>query len=110
MQKYNKFIEESSIKDTTLEVKENEQNNSGINKTYLPLDSRINSNELILIFRNQLSNDISLSIDQTKITTIGDIINLLLEKLKVSKSESIIKLFFKGRPLKDDEKINDISK
>jgi hypothetical protein len=110
MQKYNKFIEESSIKDTTLEVKETEQNNSGINKTYLPLDSKINSNELILIFRNQLSNDISLSIDKAKITTIGDIINLLLEKLKVSKSESIIKLFFKGRPLKDDERINDISK
>ena len=110
MEKYNTFVEESSLKDTTLEVKEFDNNNSQVNNSYLPLDSKINSNILNLIFRNQLSNDICLSIDKTKIITIGDIINLLLEKLKVSKSESVIRLFFKGRPLKNEEKIIDISK
>ena len=110
MEKYNTFVEESSLKDTTLEVKESDHNNSQVNNSYLPLDSKINSNILNLIFRNQLSNDICLSIDKTKIITIGDIINLLLEKLKVSKSESIIRLFFKGRPLKNEENIKDLGK
>lgn len=110
MKKYDKFVEESSLKDTTLEVKESYPNNYQANTSYLPLDSKMNSNLLNLIFRNQLSNDIYLSIDKSKITTIGDIINLLLDKLKVSKSESIIRLFFKGRPLKNEEKIIDISK
>lgn len=108
MKKYDKFIEESTLKDSNIEVKESEQNTFTGNNNHLLEDSKINPNILNLIFRNQLSNDISLSIDKSKITTIEDITNLLLEKLKVSKSESIIRLFFKGRPLKNIERINDI--
>ena len=107
MNNHEKLNEEESLKDTSLDIKDSKQN---IIEKYLPLNSKINSNILTLIFRNQLSSDITLSIDKSKIMTISDIINILLEKLKVSKSENIIKLFFKGRPLKTDEKIEDISK
>ena len=110
MNKHVKLVEEESIKDTTLGIKDSEQNNTEINNISLPLNTKNNSNILTLIFRNQLSNDLTLSIDITKIITISDIINLLLLKLKISKSESVIRLFFKGRPLKNDEKIVDISK
>ena len=110
MKKHVKLVEEESIKDTTLGIKDSEQNNTEINNISLPLNTKNNSNILTLIFRNQLSNDLTLSIDITKIITISDIINLLLLKLKISKSESVIRLFFKGRPLKNDEKIVDISK
>ena len=110
MNKHVKLVEEESIKDTTLGIKDTEQNNTEINNISLPLNTKNNSNILTLIFRNQLSNDLTLSIDITKIITISDIINLLLLKLKISKSESVIRLFFKGRPLKNDEKIVDISK
>ena len=110
MKKHVKLVEEGSIKDTTLGIKDSEQNNTEINNISLPLNTKNNSNILTLIFRNQLSNDLTLSIDITKIITISDIINLLLLKLKISKSESVIRLFFKGRPLKNDEKIVDISK
>ena len=107
MNNHEKLNEEESLKDTSLDIKDSKQN---IIEKYLPLNSKINSNILTLIFRNQLSSDITLSIDKSKIMAISDIINILLEKLKVSKSENIIKLFFKGRPLKTDEKIEDISK
>ena len=110
MNKHVKLVEEESIKDTTLGIKDSEQNNTEINNISLPLNTKNNSNILTLIFRNQLSNDLTLSIDITKIITISDIINLLLLNLKISKSESVIRLFFKGRPLKNDEKIVDISK
>ena len=110
MNKHVKLVEEESIKDTTLGIKDSEQNNTEINNISLPLNTKNNSNILTLIFRNQLSNDLTLFIDITKIITISDIINLLLLKLKISKSESVIRLFFKGRPLKNDEKIVDISK
>lgn len=110
MKNHNKLIEESPLKNTTLDLKESTHNNSQMNNTYLPLESQANSNILTLIFRNQLSKDISISIDKSKIITISDIINILLSKLKVSKTESLIRLFFKGRPLKKDEKIEDISK
>ena len=110
MNKHVKLVEEESIKDTTLGIKDSEQNNTEINNISLPLNTKNNSNILTLIFRNQLSNDLTLFIDITKIITISDIINLLLLNLKISKSESVIRLFFKGRPLKNDEKIVDISK
>ena len=110
MNKHVKLVEEESIKDTTLGIKDSEQNNTELNNISLPLNTKNNSNILTLIFRNQLSNDLTLFIDITKIITISDIINLLLLNLKISKSESVIRLFFKGRPLKNDEKIVDISK
>ena len=110
MRKHEKLIEESTLKNTTLDLKESIHDNSQMNNTYLPLQSQSNSNILTLIFRNQLSKDISITIDKSRIITISDIIDILLSKLKVSKSESLIRLFFKGRPLKKEEKIQDISK
>ena len=109
MKKHEKLIEENSQKDTTIGIKETEQNINQTNNIYFPLNHNKNPNYLYLIFRNQLSNDITLEIDKTKIKTINELINLLLSKLKVSKSENIIRLFFKGRPLKKEEKIADIS-
>ena len=112
MRKYDNFIEDSSLQYNIQEFNDKEDNISpknSINNLYIPLKSQINSDNLNLIFRNQLSNDITLSIDKSKILTISDLINLLLLKVKVSKSQSSIRLFFKGRPLKNDEKINDIS-
>ena len=110
MRKHEKLIEESTLKNTTLDLKESTHDNFQMNNTYLPLQSQSNSNILTLIFRNQLSKDISITIDKSRIITISDIIDILLSKLKVSKSESLIRLFFKGRPLKKEEKIQDISK
>lgn len=109
MKKYNMLIEESPIKNNAHEVKETD-NNTQMNNTFIPLNINENPNDIILIFRNQLSNDITLIIDKSKIITINDVIDLLLKRLKVSKSESIIRLFFKGRPLQKDEKIENISR
>ena len=110
MRKHEKLIEESTLKNKILDFKDSTHDNFQMNNTYLPLESKLNSNFLTLIFRNQLSNDISITIDKSKIITISDIINILLSKLKVSKKESQIRLFFKGRPLKKEKKIQDISK
>ena len=109
MKKHNIFIEESPIKNNTYELKEAD-NNTQMNNTFIPLNINENPNNIILIFRNQLSNDITLIIDKSRIVTINDVIDLLLKRLKVSKSESIIRLFFKGRPLQNDEKIENISR
>jgi hypothetical protein len=109
MKKHNVLIEESPINNNTYEIKETD-NNTQMNNTFIPLNINDNPNKIILIFRNQLSNDITLMIDKSKIITINDVIDLLLKRLKVSKSESIIRLFFKGRPLQKDEKIENISR
>ena len=109
MKKHNVLIEESPINNNTYEIKETD-NNTQMNNTFIPLNINDNPNKIILIFRNQLSNDITLVIDKSKIITINDVIDLLLKRLKVSKSESIIRLFFKGRPLQKDEKIENISR
>ena len=109
MKKHNVLIEESPINNNTYEQKETD-NNTQMNNTFIPLNINEDPNKIILIFRNQLSNDITLMIDKSKIITINDVIDLLLKSLKVSKSESIIRLFFKGRPLQKDEKIENISR
>ena len=109
MKKHNVLIEESPINNNTYEQKETD-NNTQMNNTFIPLNINDDPNKIILIFRNQLSNDITLMIDKSKVITINDVIDLLLKRLKVSKSESIIRLFFKGRPLQKDEKIENISR
>lgn len=109
MKKHNVLIEESPNNNNTYEIKDTD-NNTQMNNTFIPLNINDNPNKIMLIFRNQLSNDITLMIDKSKIITINDVIDLLLKSLKVSKSESIIRLFFKGRPLQKDEKIENISR
>ena len=101
--KYNKLYEDSSIKSNIIEVKNSEQNEI----TKIPSNNN-NPNNIRLIFRNQLSIDIALIIDKSKILTISDIITLLLSKLKIIQTEKIIRLFFKGRPLAPEEKIKDL--
>lgn len=69
------------------------------------------NNKIInLIFRNQLSDDITLEINKSKIKTISDIIDLLFTEIKQQKSAKHIRLFFRGRPLKTEEKIKNLRK
>ena len=71
-----------------------------------------NNNEINIIFRNQLSSDTILQFNKSNFSSykISDIIDLLLSKLNKSKSEFYIRLFFRGRPLKKEEKIKDLCK
>lgn len=108
MKKHNKLIEESAINKNALDVKDQSYNNSHMNNTLFPLNTHENPNIITLIFRNQLSNDVTLLIDKTKIITISDIIDLLLKKLKVSKSESIND--FNGFKIEDFKFDGDITK
>ena len=100
------LVEEPSLNVETLEVKNNNENNEIDNKELYNLKK---PNKLYLIFRNQISKDTILLINKTKIKTIGDLINLLLEELKISPEDKYIRLFFKGRPLKTEENLEDIS-
>ena len=77
-------------------------------------DSKINisntKEEISLIFRNPSSKDTSLNIDLSKIQKVSNLSEELLSKLGVSKTESNIRFFFKGRPLKYEENIKDLGK
>ena len=77
-------------------------------------DSKINisntKEEISLIFRNPSSKDTSLNIDLSKIQKVSNLSEELLSKLGVSKTESNIRFFFKGRPLKNEENIKDLGK
>ena len=69
-----------------------------------------NNNEITLIFRNQLSADTMITLNKTKLSSfkISDITDILLSQLNKSKEESYLRFFFKGRPLKQEEKIKDL--
>ena len=69
-----------------------------------------NNNSITLIFRNQLSADTMINLNKKNISSfkISDITDILLSKLNKSKEESYIRFFFKGRPLKQEEKIKDL--
>ena len=75
-------------------------------------DSKINisniSEEITLIFRNQLSKDTTLNINIQKVLNVSNLSDELLNKLGKSKTQSFIRFFFKGRPLKNEEKIKDL--
>ena len=100
------LVEEPSLNEETLEVKTKENNEKDNNELHIPK----NSNEIYLIFRSQLSKDTILLIDKKTVKTIGDIINLLFQKLEISQEDKYIRLFFKGRPLLAEEQIENISK
>ena len=101
------LVEEPSWNFDTLEVKSTDGKNDIDNKVLnIPKDA----DEIHLIFRNQFSKDTILLIDKTKIKTIGDMINLLLQKLNISSEDKYIRLFFKGRPLYNEEIIESIRK
>ena len=102
------LVEEPSLNMNveTLEVKNNNDNNE---VDYKELHNLKSPNEFYLIFRNQLSKDTILLINKTKIKTINDLINLLFSELKISPEDKYIRLFFKGRPLRPEENLVDIS-
>ena len=85
----------------------NNNNNNNNNSINLNINNNINKpNELNLIFRNQLSEDTHLTLDLNISKSIFDIKKILYEKLDIKEaSNKILKLFFKGRPLRDDEQI-----
>jgi hypothetical protein len=78
----------------------------------LKTQKKSNNNEISLVFRNQSSSDTILQINKSNLSTykISDIIDLLLLKLNKAKSEFYIRFFFKGRPLKKEEKLKDLCK
>ena len=102
------LVEEPSLNMNveTLEVKNNNDNNE---VDYKELHNLKSPNKFYLIFRNQLSKDTILLINKTKIKTINDLINLLFSELKISPEDKYIRLFFKGRPLRPEENLVDIS-
>ena len=67
-----------------------------------------NNEEITLIFRNQSSKDTTLNVNLSKIDKISNLSEELLSKLGKSKIESYIRFFFKGRPLKNEEKLKDL--
>ena len=67
-----------------------------------------NNEEITLIVRNQSSKDTTLNINLSKIDKISNLSEELLSKLGKSKIESYIRFFFKGRPLKNEEKLKDL--
>ena len=67
-----------------------------------------NNEEITLIFRNPTSKDTTLNINLSKIKNISNLSEELLSKLGKSKIGSYIRFFFKGRPLKNEEKIKDL--
>ena len=84
----------------------NNNNNNNNNSINLNVNNINKSNELNLIFRNQLSEDTHITLDLNISKSIFDIKKILYEKLDIKEtSNEIIKLFFKGRPLRDDEQL-----
>jgi len=68
-----------------------------------------NKKHIELIFRNQMSEDIKINFEKGISLQISDIKRTLLKKLKLDENNEI-KLFFKGRPLKNEENIDKLSK
>ena len=67
-----------------------------------------NNEEITLIFRNPTSKDTTVNIDLLKIKNISNLSEELLNKLGKSKNDSYIRFFFKGRPLKNEEKLKNL--
>ena len=90
--------EDSRLVDDNLELNDSKINISNTNE------------EISLIFRNPSSKDTSWNIDLSKTKKVSNLSEELLSKLGVSKTESNIRFFFKGRPLKNEENIKDLGK
>ena len=63
-----------------------------------------------LVFRNQMSEDTILNFSKGISLHISDIKKTLLKKLNLDENNNDIKLFFKGRPLKNEENLDSLSK
>lgn len=65
--------------------------------------------ELNLIFRNQHNEDTSLKINTAQVQTIEKVKEELDKHLNINQEKDEVKLFFKGRPLKNEEQVSKIS-
>ena len=63
-----------------------------------------------LVFRNQMSEDTILTFSKGISLNISEIKKALLKTLKLDENNTDIKLFFKGRPLKNEENLDSLSK
>ena len=63
-----------------------------------------------LVFRNQMSEDTILTFSKGISLNISEIKKALLKTLKLDENNNDIKLFFKGRPLKNEENLDSLSK
>jgi hypothetical protein len=90
----------------------NIQENSCLKNEKKKKETKTKDDEISLIFRNQLSNDTTLKFKKSSLSLlkISDITERLLSQLNKSKTDSYIRLFFKGRPLKESEKMKDLCK
>lgn len=69
-----------------------------------------NNDNIELIFRNQMSEDTKINFPKGNSFHVSDIKVKLLKTLKLDEKNNDIKLFFNGRPLKNEEYIESISK
>ena len=69
-----------------------------------------NKNYVELVFRNQMSEDTKINFSKELELNVSDIKKTLLKTLKLDENNNDIKLFFKGRPLKNEENLDSLSK
>ena len=69
-----------------------------------------NKNYVELVFRNQMSEDTKINFSKGLELNVSDIKKTLLKTLKLDENNNDIKLFFKGRPLKNEENLDSLSK
>ena len=69
-----------------------------------------NKNYVELVFRNQMSEDTKINFSKGLALNVSDIKKTLLKKLNLDENNNDIKLFFKGRPLKNEENLDSLSK
>ena len=69
-----------------------------------------NKNYVELVFRNQMSEDTKINFSKGLALNVSDIKKTLLKTLKLDENNNDIKLFFKGRPLKNEENLDSLSK
>ena len=87
-----------------MELTEEKSLNNSVKNTF------DNKKNVELVFRNQMSEDTILNFSKGISLHISDIKKTLLKKLNLDENNNDIKLFFKGRPLKNEENLDSLSK
>lgn len=102
-------LEESNIIDTSTEL-EKECNLKVKEDRIIEIEKKENKkiDMVHIVFRNQNFDDIKIEINKSIDKYVSDLINKIFEKLKKNLNNYIIRLFFKGRPLKNEEIIENL--
>ena len=87
-----------------MKLKEEKSLNNSVKNTF------DNKKYVELVFRNQMSEDTILNFSKGISLHISDIKKTLLKKLNLDENNNDIKLFIKGRPLKNEENLDSLSK